>query len=152
VIHKANTARVSEIFHAAARIDGARASWPAASGRHYRGTFTLSNLGMYKVDAFSAIIRPRKAAGSGDWEHFRSCRALRRKTWHPADYDDDACERSSRGGRARAAEFLSDFGERHSRAREGVCSGCVHKVPWKGNEYFSRRVASGPHYDAAQAQ
>jgi len=62
VIHRANMLTISEI--SAQRMDlreRARAGRlrPAdISG----GTFTLSNLGMYKVDAFSAIITPPQAA------------------------------------------------------------------------------------------
>jgi len=62
VIHRANILTISEI--SAQRMDlreRARAGRlrPAdISG----GTFTLSNLGMYKVDAFSAIITPPQAA------------------------------------------------------------------------------------------
>ncbi len=62
VVHKANTLKISDI--SARRLDlteRARAGRlrPAdISG----GTFTLSNLGMYKVDAFSAIITPPQAA------------------------------------------------------------------------------------------
>jgi pyruvate dehydrogenase E2 component (dihydrolipoamide acetyltransferase) len=62
VIHKANTLKISEI--SAQRLDlGER-----ARGGRLRptdisaGTFTLSNLGMFKVDAFSAIITPPQVA------------------------------------------------------------------------------------------
>jgi len=62
VVHKANTLQVSEI--SALRLD---LSERARAGRLRPadisgGTFTLSNLGMYKVDAFSAIITPPQAA------------------------------------------------------------------------------------------
>ncbi|MBZ5576520.1 MAG: 2-oxo acid dehydrogenase subunit E2 [Acidobacteriia bacterium] len=62
VIPKANTATLAEI--AARRADlseRARAGHlrpPDVTG----GTFTISNLGMYQVDAFSAIITPPQAA------------------------------------------------------------------------------------------
>src|SRR6266852_1399221 len=62
VIHKANTPKIAAIsalrraFTERARAGRLR---PAdITG----GTFTLSNLGMYKVDAFSAIITPPQAA------------------------------------------------------------------------------------------
>jgi pyruvate dehydrogenase E2 component (dihydrolipoamide acetyltransferase) len=62
VIHKANTARPGEI--SARRRD---LTERARAGRLRPaditgGTFTISNLGMYKVDAFSAIITPPQAA------------------------------------------------------------------------------------------
>jgi pyruvate dehydrogenase E2 component (dihydrolipoamide acetyltransferase) len=62
VIHKANTARPGEI--SAQRRD---LTERARAGRLRPaditgGTFTISNLGMYKVDAFSAIITPPQAA------------------------------------------------------------------------------------------
>jgi pyruvate dehydrogenase E2 component (dihydrolipoamide acetyltransferase) len=62
VIHKAATAKITEITTARRELtDRARAGRlrPAdISG----GTFTISNLGMYKVDAFTAIITPPQAA------------------------------------------------------------------------------------------
>jgi pyruvate dehydrogenase E2 component (dihydrolipoyllysine-residue acetyltransferase) len=62
VIHKADSIKISEI--SAQRRDLAER---ARAGRLRPaditgGTFTLSNLGMYKVDAFSAIITPPQAA------------------------------------------------------------------------------------------
>jgi pyruvate dehydrogenase E2 component (dihydrolipoamide acetyltransferase) len=62
VIHKANEAelsRIAEERHALAERARAGRLHPAdISG----GTFTLSNLGMYHADAFSAIITPPQAA------------------------------------------------------------------------------------------
>ncbi len=62
VIHKANTTQLGEI--SAQRRD---LTERARAGRLRPaditgGTFTISNLGMYKVDAFSAIITPPQAA------------------------------------------------------------------------------------------
>jgi len=62
VVHKANTLKISEI--SALRLD---LSGRARAGRLRPadisgGTFTLSNLGMFKVDAFGAIITPPQAA------------------------------------------------------------------------------------------
>jgi pyruvate dehydrogenase E2 component (dihydrolipoamide acetyltransferase) len=62
VIHKANTTQLGEI--SAQRRD---LTERARAGRLRPaditgGTFTISNLGMYKVDAFSAIITPAQAA------------------------------------------------------------------------------------------
>ncbi len=62
VIHKANSANLSEIStqrHELTERARANKLRPAdISG----GTFTISNLGMYKVDAFVAIITPPQAA------------------------------------------------------------------------------------------
>jgi pyruvate dehydrogenase E2 component (dihydrolipoamide acetyltransferase) len=62
VVHNANSLKIAEI--SAQRKD---LSERARAGRLRPadisgGTFTLSNLGMYKVDAFSAIITPPQAA------------------------------------------------------------------------------------------
>lgn len=62
VIHAADTLTVSEI--AARRrdlVDKARAG-RLQPGDVAGGTFTISNLGMYNVDAFTAIINPPQAA------------------------------------------------------------------------------------------
>jgi pyruvate dehydrogenase E2 component (dihydrolipoamide acetyltransferase) len=62
VIHRANTLRLSEI--AAARIglvERARAGKLRLDDLQ-GGTFTISNLGMYGVDAFNAIVNPGQAA------------------------------------------------------------------------------------------
>jgi len=62
VIHKANTAKIGEIssqrWELTERARAGRLRPADITG----GTFTLSNLGMYKVDAFSAIITPPQAA------------------------------------------------------------------------------------------
>ncbi len=62
VIHKADALRIAEISaqrrELAERARAGRLRPADISG----GTFTLSNLGMYKVDAFSAIIVPPQAA------------------------------------------------------------------------------------------
>jgi pyruvate dehydrogenase E2 component (dihydrolipoamide acetyltransferase) len=62
VIHKANTAKIAEISmlrrELTERARAGRLKPADISG----GTFTLSNLGMYKVDAFTAIITPPQAA------------------------------------------------------------------------------------------
>ena len=62
VIHKANTAKLGEISvqrrDLTERARAGRLRPADISG----GTFTISNLGMYKVDAFSAIITPPQAA------------------------------------------------------------------------------------------
>ena len=62
VVHNANSLKIAEI--SAQRKD---LSERARAGRLRPadisgGTFTLSNLGMYRVDAFSAIITPPQAA------------------------------------------------------------------------------------------
>lgn len=62
VIHQADTLKVAEISakrrELAERARAGRLRPADITG----GTFTLSNLGMYKVDAFSAIITPPQAA------------------------------------------------------------------------------------------
>ncbi len=62
VVHKANTLNVSEIsalrMNLSERARAGRLRPADISG----GTVTLSNLGMFKVDAFSAIITPPQAA------------------------------------------------------------------------------------------
>jgi pyruvate dehydrogenase E2 component (dihydrolipoamide acetyltransferase) len=62
VIHKASTAKLAEISaqrrELAERARAGRLRPADIAG----GTFTVSNLGMYKVDAFSAIITPPQAA------------------------------------------------------------------------------------------
>jgi pyruvate dehydrogenase E2 component (dihydrolipoamide acetyltransferase) len=62
VIHKANTTQLGEISVQRRDLtDRARAGRLRPSDIS-GGTFTISNLGMYKVDAFSAIITPPQAA------------------------------------------------------------------------------------------
>jgi pyruvate dehydrogenase E2 component (dihydrolipoyllysine-residue acetyltransferase) len=62
VIHKADTLKITEISvlrrELTERARAGRLRPADISG----GTFTLSNLGMYKVDAFTAIITPPQAA------------------------------------------------------------------------------------------
>jgi pyruvate dehydrogenase E2 component (dihydrolipoamide acetyltransferase) len=62
VIHKADTAKIADIStlrrELTERARAGRLKPADISG----GTFTLSNLGMYKVDAFTAIITPPQAA------------------------------------------------------------------------------------------
>jgi pyruvate dehydrogenase E2 component (dihydrolipoamide acetyltransferase) len=62
VIHKADTLKLAEIaarrVDLAARAQGSRLQPSDLAG----GTFAISNLGMYDVDAFSAIIVPPQAA------------------------------------------------------------------------------------------
>jgi pyruvate dehydrogenase E2 component (dihydrolipoamide acetyltransferase) len=62
VIHKANTLRLFEIsslrYELTERARAGRLRPADITG----GTFTISNLGMYKVDAFTAIITPPQAA------------------------------------------------------------------------------------------
>jgi pyruvate dehydrogenase E2 component (dihydrolipoamide acetyltransferase) len=62
VIHKTNTLQLPEISsqrrELAERARAGRLRPADIAG----GTFTISNLGMYKVDAFTAIITPPQAA------------------------------------------------------------------------------------------
>jgi 4-carboxymuconolactone decarboxylase len=62
VIHDADTMSVAEIAAARSRIV-ARAQTGKLSTRDLQGgTFTIRNLGMYGIDAFSAIVNPPQAA------------------------------------------------------------------------------------------
>ncbi len=62
VIHKANTLQVGGISEQRRELTERARAGRLRPGDISGGTFTLSNLGMYKVDAFSAIITPPQAA------------------------------------------------------------------------------------------
>src|SRR5437016_6596337 len=62
VIHKANTAKIPEISALRRELTERARAGRLRPADIAGGTFTLSNLGMYKVDAFSAIITPPQAA------------------------------------------------------------------------------------------
>jgi len=62
VIHKANTLQVGGISAQRRELTERARAGRLRPGDITGGTFTLSNLGMYKVDAFSAIITPPQAA------------------------------------------------------------------------------------------
>jgi pyruvate dehydrogenase E2 component (dihydrolipoamide acetyltransferase) len=62
VIHKANTAKIAEISAMRRELTERARAGRLRPADITGGTFTLSNLGMYKVDAFSAIITPPQAA------------------------------------------------------------------------------------------
>jgi len=62
VIHKANTLQVGEISAQRRELTERARAGRLRPADITGGTFTLSNLGMYKVDAFSAIITPPQAA------------------------------------------------------------------------------------------
>jgi len=62
VIHKANTAKIAEISARRRELTERARAGRLRPADLTGGTFTLSNLGMYKVDAFSAIITPPQAA------------------------------------------------------------------------------------------
>jgi pyruvate dehydrogenase E2 component (dihydrolipoamide acetyltransferase) len=62
VIHKANTATIAEISTLRRELTERARAGRLRPADITGGTFTLSNLGMYKVDAFSAIITPPQAA------------------------------------------------------------------------------------------
>jgi len=62
VIHKANTAKLAEISTQRRELTERARAGRLRPADIAGGTFTLSNLGMYKVDAFSAIITPPQAA------------------------------------------------------------------------------------------
>jgi pyruvate dehydrogenase E2 component (dihydrolipoamide acetyltransferase) len=62
VIHHANTAKIAEISALRRELTERARAGRLRPADISGGTFTLSNLGMYKVDAFSAIITPPQAA------------------------------------------------------------------------------------------
>jgi pyruvate dehydrogenase E2 component (dihydrolipoamide acetyltransferase) len=62
VIHKANTLKIAEISKQRLELTQRARAGRLRPADIAGGTFTLSNLGMYKVDAFSAIIMPPQAA------------------------------------------------------------------------------------------
>jgi pyruvate dehydrogenase E2 component (dihydrolipoyllysine-residue acetyltransferase) len=62
VIHKVNTAKIGEISVLRRELTERARAGRLRPADITGGTFTLSNLGMYKVDAFSAIITPPQAA------------------------------------------------------------------------------------------
>ncbi len=62
VIHKANSLKLSEISAQRRELTERARAGRLRPADISGGTFTLSNLGMYKVDAFSAIITPPQAA------------------------------------------------------------------------------------------
>jgi pyruvate dehydrogenase E2 component (dihydrolipoamide acetyltransferase) len=62
VIHKANTTQLGEISTQRRDMSERARAGRLRPADITGGTFTISNLGMYKVDAFSAIITPPQAA------------------------------------------------------------------------------------------
>ena len=62
VIHKANVLRIGEISTQRKELTERARAGRLRPADITGGTFTLSNLGMYKVDAFTAIITPPQAA------------------------------------------------------------------------------------------
>jgi len=62
VIHKANTTQLGEISTQRRDLSERARAGRLRPADITGGTFTISNLGMYKVDAFSAIITPPQAA------------------------------------------------------------------------------------------
>jgi pyruvate dehydrogenase E2 component (dihydrolipoamide acetyltransferase) len=62
VIHKADTLKIGEISARRQELTERARAGRLRPADIVGGTFTLSNLGMYKVDAFSAIITPPQAA------------------------------------------------------------------------------------------
>jgi len=62
VIHKANTLQLAEISQQRGELTERARAGRLRPADIAGGTFTISNLGMYKVDAFTAIITPPQAA------------------------------------------------------------------------------------------
>ena len=68
-------------------------------------TFTISNLGMYHVDAFTAIIDAAAGRDSGGRRHRRSCRRGGRATRRPAHDRGHGLVRPPRRGRRAGRGF-----------------------------------------------
>jgi pyruvate dehydrogenase E2 component (dihydrolipoamide acetyltransferase) len=62
VIQKANTAKLADISSLRRELTERARAGRMRPADIVNGTFTISNLGMYKVDAFTAIITPPQAA------------------------------------------------------------------------------------------
>jgi pyruvate dehydrogenase E2 component (dihydrolipoyllysine-residue acetyltransferase) len=62
VIHRADTLRLSELAARREDVVGRAQSGKLRPADIQGGTFTISNLGMYGVDAFNAIVNPPQAA------------------------------------------------------------------------------------------
>src|SRR5260370_7772712 len=63
VVHKANMRKIAEISMLRRELTERARAGRLRPADIRGGTFTLSNLGMYRVDAFSAVITPPQAAG-----------------------------------------------------------------------------------------
>ena len=72
VIPKANKRTIAEISNERRDLTERARAGRLRPADITGGTFTLSNLGMYKVDAFSAIITPPQVRDSGGGRH-RGC-------------------------------------------------------------------------------
>ena len=101
--------------------EAAQASWPSARARNRLqpaditgATFTISNLGMFNVDAFTAIIVPPQAGHSRRRRHRRSRRRRGRHDRRAADGDPDAVVRSP-GGRRRERRGVPQRRRRRAR-------------------------------------
>jgi pyruvate dehydrogenase E2 component (dihydrolipoamide acetyltransferase) len=111
VLHKADTLKIAEIS-----IQRRKLTERARAGRLRPvdiagGTFTLSNLGMYKVDAFSAIITPPQAAVLAVGAISERVVAEEGKpVVRPMMTMTLSCDHRVVDG-ARAAEFLSDLAD-----------------------------------------
>jgi pyruvate dehydrogenase E2 component (dihydrolipoamide acetyltransferase) len=62
VIHQANTAKLADIATARVALAERARSGKTQPADLAGGTFTISNLGMFKVDSFTAIVTPPQAA------------------------------------------------------------------------------------------
>ncbi len=117
VIHKADSAKVSDIssqrFELTERARANRLRPADISG----GTFTISNLGMYKVDAFVAIITPPQAATLAVGAITERVVAVDGKPGDPSDDDHDFIQRSSGCGRRSRGRISADVGGSNPKAR-----------------------------------
>ena len=82
MIHDADTLDLAVLCARREALVGRARDGRLSPGDVQGGTFTISNLGMYGVDAFSAIINPPQAAilavggsstGSSRWPGSRRC-------------------------------------------------------------------------------
>ena len=69
------------------------------------GTFTISNLGMYGVDSFQAIVNPSASRHPGGWPHRAAIRSRRQSTSSQANNDAEHLLRSSRRRRRLCGEI-----------------------------------------------
>ena len=111
VVHKADTLPIQEISAERRQLTERARAGKLRPADITGGTFTLSNLGMYKVDAFSAIITPPQAAVLAVGAISERVVAIEGKPRvRPMMTMTLASDHRVVDG-ARAAEFLSDLAE-----------------------------------------
>jgi pyruvate dehydrogenase E2 component (dihydrolipoyllysine-residue acetyltransferase) len=111
VIHNANTLKIAEIPTQRRELTERARAGRLRPVDIAGGTFTLSNLGMYKVDAFSAIITPPQAAVLAVGAISERVVAMEGKpVVRPMMTMTLSCDHRVVDG-ARAAEFLRDLAD-----------------------------------------